>query len=109
MALSRFSLSFVRRTLNFQFLGTQSQKIRLANVVKKRFYSTEVAPSANACGLDLLITNLTQESSVERAEISTATSVEGLRKVILRFIFELFVNLLCEDLSSLNYFSYVCR
>ncbi|EJW85474.1 hypothetical protein WUBG_03616 [Wuchereria bancrofti] len=81
MALSRFSLLFLRRALNVRISGAQWQKIRLTNIVKKRFYSTEVAPNVSACGLDLLITNLTQERSVKEAEISTVTSVEGLRKV----------------------------
>ncbi|VIO87307.1 Uncharacterized protein BM_BM8520 [Brugia malayi] len=81
MALFRFSLLFLRRALNVQISGAQWQKIRLKNIMKKRFYSTEVAPNASACALDLLITNLTQESSVKEAEINTVTSVEGLRKV----------------------------
>lgn len=80
--MSRFSLSFFRRA---QFFGAQL-RIRLANVAKNRFYSAEVAPNAGACGLDLLIRNLTQESSLNGAEINTVTSVEGLKKVILWFI-----------------------
>ncbi|KAL3982630.1 hypothetical protein ACH3XW_47905 [Acanthocheilonema viteae] len=80
MALFRFSLSFFRHALNLQVFGAQ-QRIRLANVVKKRFFSAEPASNSSACRLDLLITNLTQESNLEGAEISTVTSVEGLRKI----------------------------
>ncbi|EFO25958.2 hypothetical protein LOAG_02528 [Loa loa] len=81
MAVSRFSLSFLRRASNLQFLGAQQQKIKLTNIMKKRFYSAEVAPNASTCGLDLLITSLTQEISVEGAEINTVATVEGLKKV----------------------------
>ncbi|CAG9538683.1 unnamed protein product [Cercopithifilaria johnstoni] len=80
MSMSRFSLSFLRRAPNLQFFKTQ-QRIRLANIVTKRLYSAEIAPNARACGLDLLITNLTQESSLEGAEINTVTSVDGLKKI----------------------------
>ncbi|VDK89040.1 unnamed protein product, partial [Litomosoides sigmodontis] len=80
MAVSRFSLSFLRRTLNVRFFGWQ-QQIGQTTVVNERFYSAGLAPNANVCNLDLLITNLTEESNLEGTEISTVTSVEGLRKI----------------------------
>lgn len=104
MAVSRFSLLFLRRTLNSQFFGRQ-QQIRLATVVKERFYSAEAAPNASACSLDLLITNLTQESNLEGTEISTVMSVEGLRKVTLRFILNYLLIYVLYNLLSLNYFN----
>ncbi|KAM3725755.1 Olfactory receptor [Dirofilaria immitis] len=77
MAMSRLSLSFLRRALNLQFLRAKQQEIRVTNI----FYSVKVASKVNSSGLDLLITNLIQESRIDGVEINTVTSIEGLRKI----------------------------
>ncbi|MCP9265762.1 hypothetical protein DINM_021145 [Dirofilaria immitis] len=79
MAMSRLSLSFLRRALNLQFLRAKQQEIRVTNI----FYSVKVASKVNSSGLDLLITNLIQESRIDGVEINTVTVLKASENLII--------------------------